>query len=369
MQIMQKSILTIRQTAKLLQVDPNTVYRWARVGKFPGSKIGKEWRVLHSDVIRFVESHRKRNQFLSEDQEAELMTALIGRREIPLKFEYLGEGADRYTALSHYGELAGQSDYQIFEDHAREVEKVLGSTKYNLLDLGCGDGKKAAFFMSMFNKNAINYFPLDISQRMLDIASSNMNLAHPEIEIETFENDFEQGHIANVTYYLQRRYKHPNLIYFVGQTIGNISDAYRVLINLTDSMREDDLLLVGLAYYNSRNIPLDSYNDPSVIKLISTVPEKLGIKEQDAKVYWTYNSSKRQLEAQLEFTKDWSKTFGVNLLRFGKRQRIRLGISRRFTKEDIFELFANAGFKIELLVHDKDNALILCRPHSWEKKV
>ena len=46
-----------------------------------------------------------------------------------------------------------------------------------------------------------------------------------------------------------------------------------------------------------------------------------------------------------------------------------LAISRRFTKDDIFELFAGAGFKIELLVHDRDNALVLVRPHSWEKKV
>ncbi|MCL5113893.1 MAG: helix-turn-helix domain-containing protein, partial [Patescibacteria group bacterium] len=88
---MEKSILTIKQAAKLLQVDPNTIYRWARAGKFPGSKIGKEWRILHSDVIKFIESHKVRHQFLSEAQEAELITALIGRREIPLKFQYFGK--------------------------------------------------------------------------------------------------------------------------------------------------------------------------------------------------------------------------------------------------------------------------------------
>ena len=91
---MERPILTIKQAAKLLQVDPNTIYRWARAGKFPASKIGKEWRVLRSDVIKFVESKKAQTQFLTKSQEAELITALVGRREIPLKFEYLGEGAD-----------------------------------------------------------------------------------------------------------------------------------------------------------------------------------------------------------------------------------------------------------------------------------
>jgi len=34
----------------------------------------------------------------------------------------------------------------------------------------------------------------------------------------------------------------------------------------------------------------------------------------------------------------------------------------------IFELFANSGFKIDKLLLDKnkDNALVLVRPHTWE---
>ena len=366
---MAKSILTIRQAARLLQVDPNTIYRWARAGRFPASKIGKEWRVLHSDVIKFVEGHRKKNQFLSDNQEAELITALVGRREIPLKFEYFGEGADRYTSLAHPQEVGGETELDIFLDNERKLANILEGRKLNLLDLGCGDGKKAAFFISHIDKGVSVYFPLDISTRMLEIATNNMDLVHPNLPHETFQEDFEQGNVANVTYYLQRRYQNNTLIFFVGNTIGNISDAHRVLVNLRESMTDEDFLIVGLAYYNAKNIPLASYNDPNIIELLWTVPEKIGIKRGDAKIYWTYNQTKRQLEGQLEFLKDWSQSFGANLLKFPKGQRVRLAISRRFTKDDIFELFADAGFRIELLLHDKDNALVLVRPHSWEKKI
>ena len=365
---MEKAILTIRQTAKLLQVDPNTIYRWARTGKFPGSKIGKEWRVLHSDVIKFIEAHKKRSQFLSEDQEAELITALIGRREIPLKFEYFGEGADRYASQSFPKEVGGESEFEIVHDNEDRFKRILASTRFNFLDLGCGDGKKAAYLMGRVLSNVSVYAPLDISSRMLEIAESNMQVAHKDIPVETFLGDFEQGNVANASYYLHRRYKDSNFIFFVGNTIGNISDASRVLVNIRESMREDDCLLVGLAFYNPKNIPVASYNS-KIIEYLWTVPEKIGISRNDAKIYWSYNDKKRQLECQLEFVKDWKHNFGLNLLQFSKGQRIRLAISRRFTKDAIFELFANAGFKIELLLHDRDNALILARPHSWEKKI
>lgn len=366
----EKTILTINQAAKLLQVDPNTIYRWARAGKFPASKIGKEWRVLRTDVLKFIESHKRRNQLLSETQEAELITALIGRREIPVKFEYLGEGADLYTSFAHPKEVGGESDIDILSDNYKKIASTLGSRNYNLLDLGCGDGKKAAFFINLISSQVFEgYFALDISSRMLEIATDNIGLVYPSLPYETFQEDFEQGNIAKLTYYLHRRYRNNNLILFLGNTIGNISDAHRVLVNLKESMKNDDFLMVGLAVYNARNIPVTSYNVPGLIEWPWTMPEKIGIKRDMAKIYWTYNNSKRQLECQLEFLKDWSQSFGNNFLKFSKGQKIRLAISRRFTKDDIFELFANAGFKIELILSDKNNALVLCRPHSWEKKI
>lgn len=366
---MEKPILTVRQAARFLQVDPNTIYRWSRTAKFPASKIGKEWRVLRSDVLKFIESHKRKSQFLSELQEAELITALAGRREIPLKFEYLGEGADRYTSLSHPKEVGGETELDVFLANEKKFAQYLEGRNFNLLDLGCGDGKKAAFFISHINKSASAYFALDISSRMLEIAVNNLQLAHPNLPYETFEDDFEYGNIANVTYYLNRRYQSRNLIIFLGNTIGNLFDAHRVLVNLRESMADADFLIVGLAYYNSKNIPVSSYNNPNIIEVLWTVPEKIGIKRSDAKIYWTYNKVKRQLECQLEFLKDWKQTFGTNFLQFAKSQRIRMAISRRFNKDDIFELFAEAGFKIEFLVRDRDNALVLGRSHSWEKKI
>ncbi|MEK7070682.1 MAG: L-histidine N(alpha)-methyltransferase, partial [Patescibacteria group bacterium] len=328
-----------------------------------------EWRILYSDVIKFIENNKRKDQFLSDRQEAELITALLGRREIPLKFEYIGEGADRYTSLSETKAVGGGTELDILFDHERRFASIIEGKNFNLLDLGCGDGKKSAFFINRINNAASAYFALDISARMLEIAVNNIGLAYPDLPCETFQEDFEDGNVANVTYYLQRRYQRNNLILFLGNTIGNLSDAHRVLINLRESMTDNDYILVGLAYYNKNNIPLSSYNKPDLIDVLWNMPEMLGVKRSDAKIYWTYNKVKKQLECQLEFINSWRHTFNSNLIQFVKGQRIRLAISRRFTRDSIFELFAGAGFKVELLVHDKDNVLVLAKPHSWEKKI
>jgi excisionase family DNA binding protein len=365
----EKPILTVDQAAELLQVDPNTIYRWARAGKFPASKIGKEWRVLYSDVLKFIESKKAHHQFFTAQQEAELVTSIIGRREIPLKFEYFGEGADGYINFPRGKEVAGESEYMMMEELQSRLAGLLVKKKFNLLDLGPGDGRKAAYFISHTN-NIEGYFPLDISKRMLEISSNNIKLAYPELNLETFNQDFEQGNIAEVTYYLHRRYQRPNLLFFLGNTIGNISDAHRLLINMSESMTEEDLLLVGLAHYNPKNIPLNSYNIEEMFDWLGMVARKIGIKNSESKIYWTFNKYKKQLECQLEFTRDWSGTFAGNVLTFIKGQKLLLAISRRFSKDNIFELFAQAGFKVELLVtdEDKDHAFVLCRPFNWEKR-
>lgn len=372
---MQNQILTIKQAARLLQVDPNTIYRWTRAGKFPASKIGKEWRILHSDVLEFVEKHKRKHEFLTHEQTAELITALAGRRELPLKFQYLGEGADRYTSFEHTSEYGiGQTEIDLILNNEDKILSYLSKKEYSVLDMGCGDGKKAAAILTRlerYSKDKLNYFPVDISERMMNIAVDNVQLAHDNLHTELFKEDFEKGNFSKVTYYLRRRYQRDNLILFLGQTIGNLSDSHRILVNLRESMTEDEVVLVGMAMLSKQKDPLEGYDQKIIYDWLWTVPEKIGITREDADIKLYFNTNKNQIEYKLEFKKDWSKSFGSDFLNFHKGQKILVAVSHKFTKDEIFTLFAGAGFKIEMFLESKkkDYGLVLCRPHSWERQV
>jgi excisionase family DNA binding protein len=369
---MQKQILTINQAAELLQVDPNTLYRWARVGKFPASKIGKEWRILYSDVFEFMKKHKRKHEVFTNEQTAELITALAGRRELPLKFQYLEEGANRYVSFEHTSEYGiGQTEIDLILDNEDKIMSYLSKQEYSMLDIGCGDGKKAAAILTRLGKTSdkLSYFPVDISERMIDISTNNVQLAHGDVNIESFNEDFEKANISKITYYLRRRYQRNNIILLLGQTIGNIVDSHRVLVNLRESMTEEEVLLVGMAMLPKEN-PLKGYDEPVIYDWLWTIPEKIGITRKDAEIKLYFNNAKHQIEYKLEFQRDWSKSYGLDLLSFYKGQKILIAISHKFIEEEIFKLFAGAGFKIELFLESKQKnyCVVLCKPYSWERQ-
>ncbi len=47
-------ILTVEQAAELLQVHYETARKYIKKGLIPGRKIGKSWRVVESDLKRFI---------------------------------------------------------------------------------------------------------------------------------------------------------------------------------------------------------------------------------------------------------------------------------------------------------------------------
>lgn len=49
-------ILTVTDVAQFLRVPKSTVYKLARVGELPASKIGKHWRFLRRDIHEWMHS-------------------------------------------------------------------------------------------------------------------------------------------------------------------------------------------------------------------------------------------------------------------------------------------------------------------------
>ena len=49
-------ILTVTDVARFLRVPESTVYKLARIGKLPASKIGKHWRFLRRDIHEWMHS-------------------------------------------------------------------------------------------------------------------------------------------------------------------------------------------------------------------------------------------------------------------------------------------------------------------------
>lgn len=50
----ESEILTVSEVARFLRVPKSTVYKLARLGELPASKIGKHWRFLRRDIHEWM---------------------------------------------------------------------------------------------------------------------------------------------------------------------------------------------------------------------------------------------------------------------------------------------------------------------------
>lgn len=54
---MEEEILTIEELAKYLKLKPQTIYTWAKAGKIPAAKLGKEWRFKKTLIDKWFNQH------------------------------------------------------------------------------------------------------------------------------------------------------------------------------------------------------------------------------------------------------------------------------------------------------------------------
>ena len=54
----RENIYTVQEVAEWLKVTDQSVRRWIKVGTLPAAKIGHDWRVHESDVVKFIEERR-----------------------------------------------------------------------------------------------------------------------------------------------------------------------------------------------------------------------------------------------------------------------------------------------------------------------
>src|SRR4030042_3375497 len=227
----------------------------------------------------------------SHSQKSELITAIKGRGEIPLKFVYISKaGTERWDKIAKIRSRENVRGINSIEGHLlnAKVSDFLNSfkklEKLNIIDIGPGNGYPVMPLLHPLKKLGVQfrYVPVDISDEMINLAVENIKIEFPDIEIKTVHLDFELGNFAEETYKL-REGGFQNLMLFLGSTLGNQSDRSRVLTNFRDSMTSDDFLIIGVELVNLHKIDklLKYYEGKDVENFVFTVAEEIGVKQSD----------------------------------------------------------------------------------------
>lgn len=294
-----------------------------------------------------------------------MVTSIQGRAEIPLKFNYLGEGAEKWQQVASKrasGGIRGVETGLLSKRVKDFLESFENKKKINVVDLGCGDGTLVLPIFEELKRQGIafRYVPLDISEEMFKLAENTIKKNYPECEIKKFLIDFELGNFSDITYDIKSDGS-SNLLVFFGNTVGNFSDRNRVLTNIRDSMGIDDFLIVGVEMTNFSKITkvIPHYTALEVESLLYTIPKKIGINKEATKYEVDWNDKESQIECWMVLEEDQKVNIGSDSFNLESDEKILLARSVKFNEWTFTKLMSDVGFRTELLTTTKDRGYVL----------
>tara|TARA_Y100000310_G_C20629168_1_gene787630 strand:+ start:206 stop:1162 length:957 start_codon:yes stop_codon:yes gene_type:complete len=267
-------------------------------------------------------------------------------------------------------DLEASKDYQrdlikkeidLIQKNRGEIISKLGKENLNVIDLGCGDGKKALIFIEELKGILkLRYCPVDISSYMVEKAITKIR-STDSAEVVEFQwniSDFEN--IENISILLKQGDFKRNLFLLLGNTLGNF-EINELLYEVRSSMNEGDFLLIGNGLDNreSKEI-LKAYSNRYLDNLLIKTLTQIGLKKENLKYSARFKNSR--IEMYYEIKKDAEISFLGKKVEFKKGDEIIVAVSYKYNQED-FVSFLNLYFD-EIRVNiseDRSYALALCK--------
>lgn len=275
---------------------------------------------------------------------------------VPFHFAYHGSGAEFFFATQRQKEYKLQGrEVELLTDIFATGRSWLPDGSYELLDIGPGNGQKAAHVAKTVRPGIVfsKYVPVDSSESVLEIAQATWKNQFPIAGTESVRTDFE----INIPIEPSRA---PKLALFIGQTLGNVSDRAQTLKNIRNSLSNRDRLMVGveLLHEDTPN-ELGGYSSATNLEIYYTLFQSMGISRENLRPDVRFNTAVNDFEMGFHVIHPFS--IGEQEFKIGQSFK---AISHRFTLPELHSLLTNAGFGVEETFTDpkQATALVVARP-------
>lgn len=187
---------------------------------------------------------------LSDSDIRTIMHDLTVNHELPLRFTYMGEGAERWNAaingLTPEKQKALLPDFTGITD---ALQQHIGDQAANVIDLGPGNGLQAKELLEFLlsKKQLHNYVGIDISPQMLDIASDNLSeWTGGRVRTIKYTRDFINAPLNDI-FGDERLGDNPRIILMLGGTFDNEDSPISALSKISKCMWPGDVLLYDVS--------------------------------------------------------------------------------------------------------------------------
>ncbi len=184
----------------------------------------------------------------------------FGQTTLPCQNFYDSVGSALFEAITQLTEYGlTRADARILQAHAAEITACMPG-KMAVAELGSGSGiKTRAVLESLGRREAVTYYPIDVSALALAYCARELESAGTIVPIET--NYLEGMCVVSA----RRRAGEKLLVLFLGSTIGNFEPAAAsdFLTALRSWMKPGDGLLLGTDLVKPVDRLLAAYDDPA----------------------------------------------------------------------------------------------------------
>jgi dimethylhistidine N-methyltransferase len=176
------------------------------------------------------------------------------------KYLYDALGSLLFEAICHLPEYyLTRAETEIFERHAAEIVAQIPSP-VTVVELGSGSSVKTRLLIKalLARQQGLCYQPIDISETMLEQSAKQLLEDYPGLRITAHAADYTRG-VGSIT----RKDGEKVLALLLGSNIGNYmpDEAKDLLMQIRNSLRPGDGLLLGADLKKSREILEAAYND------------------------------------------------------------------------------------------------------------
>jgi len=180
---------------------------------------------------------------------------------LPSKYIYDTRGSRLFKEIMELPEYyLTRAETEILKSKKGQIAKEIGDKEFNLIELGCGDGKKTKILLEQFLKNnqRLHFFPIDISEDSISEFIDSLRGQYPDLRSEGLVSDYFEG-----LYWLSEQNHRKNVVLFLGSNIGNFTPlkAGVFLSSLWKALNNDDLVLIGFDLRKNTDMMVKAYND------------------------------------------------------------------------------------------------------------
>ncbi|MCI0446838.1 L-histidine N(alpha)-methyltransferase [bacterium] len=281
------------------------------------------------------------------------------RKTISSKYFYDEEGSRLFQQIMHLPEYyLTRCEFEILERSGPAIADFVANQKWNLVELGPGDGLKTNLLLIQFLHKEVDfqYVPIDISESALQNLVNNLQIQIPRLEVRGLVSDYFNGlKWLNKLKADDRK----NFVLFLGSNIGNFnySRARVFLRSLWNSLNHDDLVLIGFDLKKDINLMLAAYNDSKGItakfnlNLLNRINRELGgnfevSRFQHFANYDVFSGAMESYLVSQAEQKVFIEEIG-QIFYFSPWEPIHTEYSYKFLQSDIESLAAETGYLME----------------------